>query len=86
MIKEKEKETSNKAVRTWSSLVTQWAEDPVLSLLCHGFEPWPQNLWVQPKNKIYIFLSGKGLSSVAQWITNPNRTHGDAGLIPGLTQ
>ena len=44
----------------WSSLVAQWAKDPVLSLLWlwlllwHGFDPWPGNfcmLQAGPKKK-----------------------------------
>ena len=35
-----------------SSLVAQWVEDPVLSLLWCGFDPWLRNFhmpWMQPK-------------------------------------
>ena len=28
----------------------------------------------------------KGVPIVAQWLTNPNRNHEVAGLIPGLAQ
>ena len=34
--------------------VAQQVRDPMLSLLWHGFHPWPENFcmpWVQPENK-----------------------------------
>ena len=39
------------------SLMAQWVEDPTLTLLWHGFDPWPQNfhmLQVWPKNISYL--------------------------------
>ena len=36
------------------SLVAQWVKDMLLSLLWHGFDPWPGNfyvLWMQSKMK-----------------------------------
>ena len=33
-------------INKWSSLVVQWIKDKVLSLLWHGFSPWPENFHV----------------------------------------
>ena len=62
--------------------MAQWVRDLVLSLLWHGFDPWPGNfliLWVWPK-KVCI-----GVPIVAQWLMNPTRNHEVVGSIPGLT-
>ena len=40
-----------------TSLVVQWLKDPVLSLLWHGFDPWPQNfcmVWAWPRKKLEL--------------------------------
>ena len=54
------KKIINKNDWNWSSPVTHWIKDPMLSLPCfrsllwYGFDPWPGNFyvpWVQPKKK-----------------------------------
>ena len=45
------KKTQNES-QSRSSLVAQWVKDLALTLLWHGFNPWPGNfhmLWAQPK-------------------------------------
>ena len=40
--------------RSRSSLVVQGVKDLVVSLLWHGFDPWPRNFcmpWAQPEKK-----------------------------------
>ena len=37
--------------------MAQWVKDPVLSLLWHGFDPWPGNFcmpWAWPKKCGYL--------------------------------
>ena len=45
-------------------------------LVWHVLSRFPSELF---KNKI-------GVPILAQWLTNPTRNHGVAGLIPGLAQ
>ena len=41
----------------WSSVMAQWVKDPALSVLWHGFYPWPTNfqmLHMQPPPKFFL--------------------------------
>ena len=53
--------------RLWSSLVAQQVEDPALSLLWCGFDPWPRNnfrvLWVWLEKKQRLSAHRKFINS-----------------------
>ena len=66
--------------------MAQWVKDPALSLLWHGFNPWPGEFLHSPglaKNKTKN--KKKQSSQCGSAVINPSSIHEDVGSIPGLT-
>ena len=70
------------SLTNWSSLVAQLVRDLVLSLLWHGFDPWPQNFCTpqaQPKGKKKKERKKKRLTNYYTdcwlWLRFPSKPH-----------